>query len=364
MQLFYIFNVQDLLHLRSIDLSNCNKLWKIPDLSGAINHQSFCCNGCENLVKLPCLNHLASLEKLDLSGCKSLRKILSLSRAINLQSIFCNGCENLIELPCLNHLASLEKLGLSDRKSLMEIPNLSGVIKLQSLCCNGCENLVEIHSLNQLKVEFEYSRVESVSSNISKLESLGVFDLGGFKRLKTLSELPRYLWCLNANYCTSLEKVSFTDHNSNSFFSLHDGDDTLRDEKVSMSFLNGLNLNQYSIKNIESNAMLQIQSLAQRWARRKGRDPFGNKLLCCIPGNEVSANQFEQRSVNSRINLKIAPNGCSGSRFLAFALCFLADLSFAGGGVGFFCKYQLTAASGEKFMRESRVSWRWDRCYR
>ncbi|KAE8669361.1 hypothetical protein F3Y22_tig00112249pilonHSYRG00358 [Hibiscus syriacus] len=188
---------QDLLNLRSIDLSNCNKLRNIPDLSGAINLQSFYCNGCENLVKLPCLNHLASLEKLDLSGCKSLRKIPSLSRAINLQSICCNGCENLIELPCLNHLASLEKLGLSDCKSLMEIPNLSGAINLQSLCCNGCENLVEIPSLNQFV-------------------SLEILDL----------------------YC------------------------------------------------------------------------------CRNLRNEVSANEFEHRSVNSRINLKIAPNGCSGSRFL------------------------------------------------
>ncbi|XP_039038870.1 uncharacterized protein LOC120176518 [Hibiscus syriacus] len=119
-----------------------------------------------------------------------------------------------------------------------------------------------------------------------------------------------------------------------------------------------------SIKNIERNAVLQIQSLAQRWARMQGRGSFGNQFFCCFPGNEVPANEFEHRSVNSPINLTRAPNGRSGSRFLAFALCFLADLWFADGGVGFFCKCQLTAASGEKLMRESRVSWRWDRGYR
>ncbi|XP_039038993.1 disease resistance protein RPP2B-like [Hibiscus syriacus] len=326
---------QDLVNLRSIDLSGCKSLVEIPNLSGAIKLQSLCCNGCESLVELLSLNQLESLESLDLSGCKSLGKIPNLSEAIKLQSLCCNGCESLVELPSLNQLESLESLDLSGCKSLGKIPNLSGAIKLQSLCCNGCESLVELPSLNQLaslkelgleechnlkkfpelpnnlseldlrytgieqvsdsiqhlvglrKLSLSHSRVETVSSNISKLESLNVLELEYCVRLTTLSKLPRYLRCLNANYCRSLKKVSFTDHNSNSFFSLHDGDDTPRDEKVSMSFLNCFKLNLHSIKNIERNAVLQIQSLAQRWARRQGRGSFGNQFFCCFPGNEV-----------------------------------------------------------------------------
>ncbi|KAE8669360.1 hypothetical protein F3Y22_tig00112249pilonHSYRG00356 [Hibiscus syriacus] len=378
---------QDLVNLRSIDLSGCDRLRKIPNLSGAINLQSLCCNGCGSLVELPSLNQLVSLESLDLSGCGRLRKIPNLSGAIKLQSLCCNGCESLVELPSLNQLASLESLDLSYCKNLKKIPNPFGAINLKSLKCNYCISLVELPCLNHLaslkelglkgchklktfqhlvglrKLSLSHSRVENVSSNISKLESLNVLELEECERLKTLSELPRYLGCLNANYCRSLKKVSFTDHNSSSFFSLHDGDDTPRDEKVSMSFLKCFNLNNDSIKNIERNAVLQIQSLAQRWARRQGRGSFGNQFFCCFPGNEVPANEFEHRSVNPWLNLKIAPNGCSGSRFLAFALCFLAHSLIEDADVGFICKYQLTAASGEKFMGESRVSWRWDRGY-
>ncbi|XP_039010014.1 disease resistance protein TAO1-like [Hibiscus syriacus] len=399
--------VNQLTSLQSLDLSHCKSLRKIPNLSGVINLQSLCCYRCENLIELPCLNHLVFLESLELSHCKSLRKISNLSGAINLQSIFFCGCENLVELPCLNHLESLKRLDLSCCNNLRKIPNLSGVINLQSLCFNGCENLVELPCLNHLtslkelelkgchnlkkfaelpnhfsELRLRYteieevpdsnrllimlrreSRIENVSSSISKLESLRVLDLEGCERLTTLSGLPRYLWCLVANNCTSLEKISFTDYNSNSFHSLHDCDDTPRDEKVSMSFLNCTRLNQDSIKNIGTNAMLQIQSLAQRWARRKGRGSFPNQLLCSFPGNEVSENEFENRSVSSWINLKIAPNGCSRSRFLTFAICFVANLSDTYRNVEFICKYQLTAASGEKFMSECRVSKRWDKIF-
>ncbi|KAE8669357.1 hypothetical protein F3Y22_tig00112249pilonHSYRG00351 [Hibiscus syriacus] len=433
---------QDLVNLRSIDLSGCVSLGKIPNLSGAINLQSLCCSGCESLVELPSLNQLVSLESLDFSYCKSLVEIPNLSRAINLKSLKCSYCTSLVELPSLNQLVSLESLDLSYCKNLRKIPNPFGAINLKSLKCKYCTSLVELPSLNQLvslesldlsgcknlrkipnpfgainlkslkckyctslvelpffnhlaslkelpnnlsdldlrytgieqvsdsiqhlvgfrKLSLSHWRVENLSSNISKLESLNVLELEECERFITLSELPPYLLCLNANRCYSLEKVSFTDHNSSSFFSLHDGDDTPRDEKVSMSFLNCLSLNQDSIKNIERNAVLQIQSLAQRWARRQGRGSLGNQFFCCFPGYEVPANEFEHRSVNPWLNLKIAPNGCSGSRFLAFALCFLANLWFADGDVdvGFICKYQLTAASGEKFMTESRVSWRWD----
>ncbi|KAE8669359.1 hypothetical protein F3Y22_tig00112249pilonHSYRG00353 [Hibiscus syriacus] len=495
---------QDLVNLRSIDLSGCTSLVEIPNLSGAINLQSLCCNGCESLVELPSLNQLVSIESLDLSYCKNLRKIPNPFRAINLKSLECYYCTSLVELSCLNQLVSLESLDLSYCKNLRKIPNPFGAINLKSLKCKYCTSLVELPSLNKLvslesldlsfcenlrkisdpfgainlksikcnyctslielpslnqlvslesldlsycenlrknpepfgainlkslecyyctslvelsclnhlasleelglkgchklkkfpelpnnfceldlryteiqevpdsiqhlvglrKLSLSHSRVENLSSNISKLESLNVLELEECRRIKTLSELPRYLRCLNANYCRSLEKVSFTDHNSNSFFSLHDGDDTPREEKVSMSFLNCFKLNQDSIKNIERNAVLQIQSLAQRWARRKGRGSFGNQFFCCFPGYEVPANEFEHRSVNPWLNLKIAANGCSGSRFLAFALCFLANFWSADGDVGFICEYQLTAASGKKFMRESRVSWRGDRGYR
>ncbi|KAK8671940.1 hypothetical protein V6N13_038521 [Hibiscus sabdariffa] len=111
-------------------------------------------------------------------------------------------------------------------------------------------------------------------------------------------------------------------------------------------------LKQDSIKNIEANAMLQIQSQAQRWVRRKVisgeeyKDSSRNRLFCCFPGNEVSTHVFDNVSTNYSLNLKIRSNGGggTGSRFLTFAICLVADLRGAQELLAFRCSYQLTAA--------------------
>ncbi|XP_039029209.1 disease resistance protein RPP2A-like [Hibiscus syriacus] len=88
---------QDLVNLRIIDLSDCVKLRKIPNLSGAINLNSFFCRMCGSLVGLPCLSHLPSLEILDLSDCMNLRKIPNLLEVINLKSLNISSCLELVE---------------------------------------------------------------------------------------------------------------------------------------------------------------------------------------------------------------------------------------------------------------------------
>ncbi|XP_040957997.1 disease resistance protein RPP4-like [Gossypium hirsutum] len=66
----------NLVNLREIDVSNCKKLRKIPNLSRALNLELLDCSYCESLFELPCLNHLASRDedKLRLEGCYSLKK--------------------------------------------------------------------------------------------------------------------------------------------------------------------------------------------------------------------------------------------------------------------------------------------------
>ncbi|MFQ6666979.1 hypothetical protein Gotur_033154 [Gossypium turneri] len=57
---------------------------------------------------------------------------------------------------------------------------------------------------------------------------------------------------------------------------------------------------------------------------------------------------FKCQSMNSSLSLKIAPNGSSGSRFLVFTICLVADLTHC---LEFqlrecICEYQLTTAGG------------------
>ncbi|KAE8694846.1 hypothetical protein F3Y22_tig00110770pilonHSYRG00069 [Hibiscus syriacus] len=361
---------QDLVNLKIIELICCKKLRKIPNLSGAINLQSLICTRCKNLVELPRLNHLASLEKLDLSGCMTLRKIPSLSGAINLKLFNCNDCVNLVELPCLNHLASLKSFEFERCHKLKKFPELPNIFSELDFSHTEIEVVPDSiqHLVGLKKLKLSYSKVEHVSSNISKLGSLRELDLDHCESLKTLPKLPLYLWRLDASNCRSLTKVSFTTHNFNSS---HDGGDGAPgEETISMSFVNCRWLDQNSIKNIGANVMLRIQSLAQRWSRRKGisreeyRDSFRNLLFCCFPGNEVSTDVFFYGSMNNTLNLKIRPNGFSGNRFLAFAVCLVADLTPANVFLAFICKYQLKSAGGKKLTGECYVSDHgWDKFY-
>ncbi|KAK8553048.1 hypothetical protein V6N13_055825 [Hibiscus sabdariffa] len=334
---------QDLVNLMEIDVSFCKNLRKIPNLLGAINLKTLDCSGCNSLVELPCLDHLASLENLQLSGCRKLRKIPTLLGAINLKTLDCSRCESLVELPCLSHLTSLKDLDLEDcykLKKFPELPNNFSSLDLSDTeieeVPDSIERLVGLKSLN-----LSGSKVKNISRNISKLESLQKLEVASCQDLKSLPELPLYLWFLEAENCTSLEKVWFTKHNSCRSSSYHDDED----KRVLLSFSNCFGLVEDSVKNIESNAMFQIQSLSHRLV---------SDLVCCFPGNEISANEFEHQSVNSSLNLKIAPNESRQSRLLTFAICLVPDFSDHGDSYDLKvnCNYQLTEASGKEFRSE------------
>ncbi|KAK8478552.1 hypothetical protein V6N11_057177 [Hibiscus sabdariffa] len=334
---------QDLVNLMEIDVSFCKNLRKIPNLSGAINLKTLDCSGCNRLVKLQCLDHLESLENLQLSGCRKLSKIPTLLGAINLKTLDCSRCERLVELPCLSHSTSLNDLDLEDCYKLRKFPELPNNFSSLDLSDteieevpDSIERLVGLKSLN-----LSGSKVKNISRNISKLESLQKLEVASCEDLKSLPELPPYLWFLEAENCTSLEKVWFTKHNLCRSSSYHDDED----KRVLLSFSNCFGLDEDSVKNIESNAMFQIQSLSQRLV---------SDLVCCFPGNEISANEFEHQSVNSSINLKIAPNESSQSRSLTFAICLVLDFSDHADSYDLTvnCNYQLTEASGKEFRSE------------
>ncbi|KHG02072.1 ATP synthase subunit alpha [Gossypium arboreum] len=112
-----------------------------------------------------------------------------------------------------------------------------------------------------------------------------------------------------------------------------------------MMFSNCINLNQDSIDSIEANAMFKIGSIAEKW---RPQNIFGpRRSVCCYPGTEISASKFESQNVYSSLTLKIAPNVCGKRRFLAFAICLVADLTHCSGfkELELTCEYQLTVSS-------------------
>ncbi|MFQ6647149.1 hypothetical protein Gotur_019589, partial [Gossypium turneri] len=316
----------EFVNLRDIDVSKCNNLRKICNLSRAINLESLNCSDCISLVELGNegdRTDFVNLRAIEVSNCKKLRKIPILSRAIDLRYLNCSNCKSLVE-PWNGDDCMLE---------FLRYLNLSGCpIEEVSLC-------------NLQHLNMSGSAVKNVSI---KLESLLELNLNGCPKVEVLSELPPDLKVLSVNDCTSLEKVSFADQNLYQFDSLDD--EFCIDHNLLMEFCNCFNLNQESTKNIEANAMLKIGSLAKKWAATYGRKYFRDKLpnlICCFPGNKISANKFKYGSLNSSLSLKISKNRGSGSRFLVFAICLVANLAHRHDVVlRYICEYQLTAAGG------------------
>ncbi|KAK8662575.1 hypothetical protein V6N13_092145 [Hibiscus sabdariffa] len=164
--------------------------------------------------------------------------------------------------------------------------------------------------------------------------------------LKFLEDLPPYLRYLNAHGCTSLERVWFI-HPDRDLYEPHSFD---AEDEFLMIFSNCFSLDEFSINNMEENAMLKVRSLEENCACGP------KKVICCIPGNEISTNKFEYQNMDSLLILKKTPNWGEGRRFLVFVICLVADLTHCqiSGDVQFICEYQLTDAGGgyEKFRSE------------
>ncbi|PPD74275.1 hypothetical protein GOBAR_DD28799 [Gossypium barbadense] len=375
----------NLVNLREIDVSNCKKLRKIPNLSRALNLELLDCSYCESLFELPCLNHLASRDedKLRLEGCYSLKKFPQVP------SHFCYldlRETEIQEVPdAIKYLHKLERLLLSKSKVEKVSINISKLELLSELNLSECpmvefpkiprsltwldlsgtgieEAALSLDSLSNLQyLNMSGSSIQKLMCNITLFGSrefptvdlptpslrskiLNHMRMDRCESLKLLSELPPYMQNLNVQCCTSLEKVSFADQDLYQF-------DSLGDDLFGMLFCNCINLNQESIDNIEENAMLKIGSLAKKWAARYDwkyqREDFP-RLICCFPGNKISADKFKCQRMNSSLSLKIAPNRGSGSRFLVFAICLVADLTHCHRFkyLNCICEYHLTAAGG------------------
>ncbi|TYI62994.1 hypothetical protein E1A91_D10G288900v1 [Gossypium mustelinum] len=323
------------------------------DVSGAINLEILHCWCCESLVELPCLSHLVSLKKLGLAGCNNLKRFPEVPKHFPILELHRSKIE---EVPAsIEHLVGLRKLCLKNSNVNIVSRNISKLESLRDMELSNCP-MVEfpeiprsLINLNLSKTQIEEIPTVDVSSPILISETIDWLEMDHCESLKLLSELPPYMEFLDARGCTSLEKVSFADKNS----FLDPLDDDVVDE-CGMFFSNCISLNQDSIDNIEANVMLKIGYLAEK-VRLTWDDAFSRiELFCCFPGNKISANKFEYQSMSSSLVLKIAPNGSSGSRFLAFSICLVADFTrcYRHESLRFICKYQLTTASvgvNEKF---------------
>ncbi|MBA0789260.1 hypothetical protein Gotri_026469 [Gossypium trilobum] len=311
--------------LRDLNLSHC-PIVKFPEIPRTLIKLNLSGTQIEE-VSLS-LDSLGNLQTLDMSGSRV--KNVSIKMEAALRDLNLSHCP-MTEFPEIPR--SLRKLNLSGTQIKEVTLSLDSLNNLQMLKMS-CSSIQKLQCSIILFGLREIPTVD-VSSPILMSKSIYRLQMDHCESLTLLSELPPYIPYLDAHGCTSLEKVSFTNL------------DPLDDDDVDwfyMLFCNCFSLSQDSIDNIEANAMLKIGYLAEKQRLTWEYPYLRYRLFCCFTGNKISTNMFEHQSTSSSLVLKIAPNGSSGSRFLVFSICLVADLTRCHHHeyLKFFCEYQLT----------------------
>jgi len=213
--------LQNLVNLKDVNLSNCEHITFLPDLSKARNLERLNLQFCTSLVKVPSsIQHLDRLVDLDLRGCERLVNLPSRINSSCLETLNLSGCANLKKCP--ETARKLTYLNLNET-AVEELPQsigeLSGLVALNLKNCNLLVNLPEnIYLLKSLLIADisgcssisrfpDFSRnirylylngtaIEELPSSVGGLRELIYLDLVGCNCLKNLPSAVSKLGCL------------------------------------------------------------------------------------------------------------------------------------------------------------------------
>ncbi|PON35756.1 Leucine-rich repeat, partial [Trema orientale] len=155
----------------------------------------------QNLVKLDMcsskikelwngVKHLGNMKDIDLSFCEELSKLPDLSQAPKLENMNLRGCKNLHRLPNLS--TSIKYLTLR-RSGIETFPSsfgsLENLVNLDLRVCDRLKSLPKLPRNIKTLSLLTCRRLESLPSNIWKLKSLKMLNLYNCSRLKILPEI-------------------------------------------------------------------------------------------------------------------------------------------------------------------------------
>ncbi|XP_060173802.1 TMV resistance protein N-like isoform X8 [Lycium barbarum] len=220
-------------NLKQLNLMMCVGLAEIPNLGDMPNLETLNLYRCENLEEVhPCLGHCRMLTQLDLSVCHKLKKLpelklsnlkqlnlrwyrgltetLNFGDMPNLETLILNMCTNLEEVhPSLGHCRMLTQLDLSYCDNLKKLPELK-LSNLKHLNLSSCGGLTEIPNLGDMpNLEtlnlYRFENLEEVHPSLGHCRMLTQLDLSGCHKLKKLPELKlSNLKQLNLMMCVGL----------------------------------------------------------------------------------------------------------------------------------------------------------------
>jgi Leucine-rich repeat (LRR) protein len=158
--------------MTSLNLSSCESLLNIPDVSGIPNLEQIILEDCTNLVEIH--ETLGSLDKLVYLGverCTELKKLPSVLNSPSLSCIALNGCSQLENFPHL--LGKMENLRIieAEETAIQELPSsLANFSNLEVLVLKSCTNLKDF------------------PRTISLLPNLQLLDISGCPKLQLFQE--------------------------------------------------------------------------------------------------------------------------------------------------------------------------------
>ncbi|XP_021825478.1 protein SUPPRESSOR OF npr1-1, CONSTITUTIVE 1-like [Prunus avium] len=194
--------------LTSMNLSGCQFLEKIPDLSRIPNIKDLNLSWCTSLVEVDdSVGRLDKLVQLNLRGCVRLTRFATRLRLKSLETLYLSDCERLESFPEIEvEMESLWILHIR-RSGIRELPSsiayLTGLDTLEAwdsklqlcpnlskFCLKGCS---QIRKLERFK-------------HLPKLTSMNLSGCQFLEKIPDLSRIPN-IKDLNLSWCTSLVEV-------------------------------------------------------------------------------------------------------------------------------------------------------------
>jgi Leucine-rich repeat (LRR) protein len=233
--------LQNLVNLKDVNLSNCEHITSLPDLSKARNLERLNLQFCKSLVKFPSsVQHLDKLVDLDLRGCKRLINLPSRINSSCLETLNLSGCASLKKCPetarkltylnlnetavdelpqSIGELTRLVALNLKNCNLLVNLPeNMYLLTSLLIADFSGCSSISRLPDFSR-NIRYLYlngSAIEELPSSIGDLRKLIYLDLVGCNRLKNLPGAVSKLVCLeklDLSGCSSITEFPKVSNN-------------------------------------------------------------------------------------------------------------------------------------------------------
>ncbi|XP_039164943.1 putative adenylate cyclase regulatory protein [Eucalyptus grandis] len=139
--------------LKELDISSCESIERLPDLSCFATLKELNINRCRNLRDVKSLERFLSCRSIYIEECDSLEKLPNLSKLENLEHFTLIG-SFVTEIPGLEESGSLKHLRIIECKEIETLPDLSGCKKLHALMMLSCEKLTQLRGLEKLDLRY------------------------------------------------------------------------------------------------------------------------------------------------------------------------------------------------------------------